>query len=180
MTWDFPPFVGYGPLLFGMRQQEALELLGQPEKVETLHAQMAHLIVPAVICAATIDLLRRSTLVSFADSASNNRRPALTFVDDQLRKIHLQDRRDSLVLRGVDIWDKNRAAVITGLARGEKVMLFSGGDYYFESLGRRITAPKFWKTNGSIGLYSREGLEEECASTQPYEYDPEEITGKEC
>lgn len=179
MSLDFRPFEGFGPLRFGMSSQEALERLGGPSQTRNLYESMAHLIDPKVIGKDTIGLLRRTVTISFADSPTNNGRPELSFVDDRLRMVHLQHKRDSLVVRDVDLWHKDRCAVIRSLAAGEDVVLFTGSDYYFESVGLRVTAPRFWKTSGSIGLYSREGLLEEFGRSAPYEYDPAEITGKE-
>ncbi|MCU0912888.1 MAG: hypothetical protein MUE98_16745 [Rhodobacteraceae bacterium] len=64
--------------------------------------------------------------MTFADSATNNRRPTLIFLDEKLAEIHLEQKDDSLVVRGLDLWQRDRVALVTGLARGEEVMLFSG------------------------------------------------------
>lgn len=179
MTWDFRPYDGYGPLRFGMSTRDAVDLLGTPSERMTEFDQLQHVLDQSLFGKEHISRLKRTVQLGWPDSATSNRRPAMVFLDGKLQDIHLQARNDSLVVHGINLWQRDRIGVITGLAAFEEVMLFSGADYYFESLGLRITAPKFWKQQGSIGLYSRDGFEAQMDNSQPYEYAPDEITGKE-
>lgn len=179
MSWEFVPFVGYGPIRFGISQSEAIELLGPPSKAANMLDTLDPYIDHDVLGPARIDRLKRSTFLSFADTESNSERPSLGFFDGALVDIHMQKLPDSLIASGVNLAGRNRVQIIVDLSQKEEVVLFSGSDYYFESIGVRITAPKFWKESGSISLYSKDGFENEMESSEPYEYAPEEITGKE-
>lgn len=126
-----------------------------------------------------LDLLKRTFTLSYSESTTVQQRPAVAFLDGRLHEVHLANKNVRLEVGGVELFQRNRIAVITSLARMEEVVLFSGSNYYFETIGVRVTAPKFWKTQGSIGLFSREGLEAEFEKLGPYEFAPDEITGKE-
>ncbi|MFV0679526.1 hypothetical protein [Ottowia sp.] len=182
MTWEFRPYEGYGPLSFGRTQAQAIALLGTPKAVinsyESLRPIM-DVVGDGYLSEHFIEVMQRQSTMQFADSASNNQRPELVFSGDELVGFCLQHRDDRLLVHGVNIWGKQRAAIIKALAGHERVMLFDGADYYFESVGLRITAPRFWQEKGSIGLYSRQGFDEAMDLAGPYEYTPDEITGKE-
>lgn len=179
MSWEFRAYEGYGPLSYGMTQAQVSERLGSPEAVINSYESMQHTLDPEVLGAHYIEVLKRQNTMRFSDSATNNQRPEAIFSVDELTAFFLTDKDDTLVINGVNVWDKDRVAVIRQLSRHERTMLFSGSDYYFESVGVRITAPRFWKKNGSVGLYSRKGFDEEMDLAGPYDYAPEEITGQE-
>lgn len=125
------------------------------------------------------DILKRTSVLSYNNSATIQQRPDMIFMDGKLCEVHIAKGSLKLEVCGIDLFQRNRVAVITSLARMEETVLFSGADYYFESIGVRITAPKFWKEQGSVGLYSRERLESQFYIAEPYEYSPDEISGKE-
>ncbi len=179
MAWEFRAYKGYGPLNYGMTQAQVVERLGTPQSVINSYESMQHALDPDVLGEHYLAVLKRQNTMSFSDSDRNNERPQAIFSGDELTAFFLQNKNDTLVINGVNVWDNDRIAVIRQLARHEKVVLFSGSDYYFESVGVRITAPKFWKKNGSVGLYSHKGFDEEMDLAGPYEYASDEITGQE-
>jgi hypothetical protein len=109
-----------------MTSADARRLLGPPEREQSQYDLLAPYSDPEVLGEAYLELLRRLRTMTFADSATNNRRPTLIFLDEKLAEIHLEQKDDSLVVRGLDLWQRDRVALVTGLARGEEVMLFSG------------------------------------------------------
>jgi len=179
MAWEFRAYEGYGPLNYGMTQAQVSELLGAPDAVINSYENMEHALDAEVLGEHYIEVLKTQNTMNFPDSATNNQRPQVIFSSDELTAFFLQQKDDSLIVNGVNVWDKDRISVIRQLAQIEQVVLFSGSDYYFESVGIRITAPKFWKKNGSISLYSRKGFDEEMDLAGPYEYASDEITGQE-
>lgn len=179
MNWTFEPYESYGPLRFGMTREQIVALQGEPETETSVFDSFGHLLDPAIFTEADFDEMRRTMILSWPDSETNGQRPEVTLFDGRLVDIHLVQSRDSLIVNGVDLWDRDRVRVILDLARFEEVMLYSGSDYYFESVGVRITAPRLWQSNGSISLMSKEGFDLEMNKSQPEEYAAGEITGRE-
>ncbi|MDO5613341.1 MAG: hypothetical protein Q4G14_08895 [Paracoccus sp. (in: a-proteobacteria)] len=179
MSWEFRAYRGYGPLTYGMTHEQVIQQLGTPESIVNSYESMQHALDPDVLGEHYIEVLKTQNTMSFSDSPTNNQRPEAIFSGDELTAFFLRDKNDTLVINGVNVWGSDRIAIIRQLAQRESTVLFSGSDYYFESIGVRITAPRFWKKNGSVGLYSRKGFDEEMDLAGPYEYAPGEITGQE-
>lgn len=179
MAWEFIAYRAYGPLTYGMTRDQVIQLLGTPESIVNSYENMQHVLDPDVLGEHYIEVLKNQNTMSFSDSETNNQRPEVIFSDLELTAFLLRNRSDTLFVNGVDIWGRDRIAVIQKLARRERIVLFSGSDYYFESVGVRVTAPKFWKKSGSVSLYSKKGFDEAMDLSGPYEYAPEEITGQE-
>lgn len=179
MTWEFQPFGSYGPLRFGMTRTQVVDLLGNPKEEYNSFRKLEPYLDQELHGPHYIDLLKRSTMLTFGDSDRNNQRPEVGFLDGRLDEIYLRAKTGVLFVNGVNVLGNDRPEIIVALAQKEKIMLFSGASYYFEDVGVRITAPKFWRKEGSISLYSREGFDKQMDLDGPYEYAPDEITGRE-
>ncbi|MGH1367759.1 MAG: hypothetical protein ACRBCL_04025 [Maritimibacter sp.] len=176
---DFTPFSHFGPLTFGMSIPEAIALLGPPESQQNRYDLLSMYLDEDVMGAAYVANLKRCEQLSWPDSATTNERPELGFVDGVMAEIHLQHKKDRLMIGGVNVFATNRAAVALDLAKNEEVMLMSGADYLFESIGVRMTVRSDWKSSGSVGLLSKFGMEMTFKLDEFFEYAPEEITGRE-
>lgn len=173
MTHVFVPYERYGPLVFGMSARQIAEVMGEPAWHKSVWELHGYLLDTSLYDRQYLRDFKRRMLMSWPDSETSNKRPGVGLFDGRLVDIHLAYRRDRMVIGGVDVLGADRVKVILDLARNEEVVLFSGADYYFESVGIRVTAPRRWKETGSISLFSKEGFELEMNNSHPVEYHPE-------
>lgn len=134
----FVPQVSYGDLRFDMTQAQVTEILGEPFGGDVLTERFPY----------DKDDLKYVKGVSqsyFEKLGDQHGQTELTFLDDKLVAIQVLDSKGPLEFRGIDLFAKDRKAVLEALFEIDKDLYDDGETFMFGELGLIVVKPQFWK-----------------------------------
>ncbi len=123
MSYPYLPSVSFGPLRFGMSPAEMQAHCGEPASFVS-----AAEIVP--VDRETARFVKHLRFMRFPDTLTSNAFPEVTFQQDRAVAFTLFDRRDPVMLDGINLFASDRAAVLAALAARESTY-YGNGEYFF-------------------------------------------------
>ena len=134
----FDPQKGYRDLRFGMSPDEVEEIVGSPKEIVNLWDEFEH-------DDEDIEFMRGRRSYVYEGYAPFHEHLELIFKNDRLVEIYLQDAKQPVMFGDLDLYQKDRMAVMTRLFELDKELYGIRSHAFFGNLGLRIAWAKQWK-----------------------------------
>ncbi len=148
MDWIIEPYVGVGPLKFGMSPEEVSEILGEAESTN-----------PSAPAFAGDPILEERFKNHFSEyrlfGNMKTAKPTIQYDNDKLESIDFHKSNSTLQINGLLLFKQTRKAILHELYLMDKEIRETTGGYLFMNLGISLSGPESYSSNPPIGVFAK-------------------------
>jgi hypothetical protein len=152
MHWNIVPYVGVGPLTFGMTQTEVAAILGPPEAVQ-----------PAMSAGASPALkkkYRNDVVEHRIGKGAETIKPSIEYNKGRLVSIELHDLIKGVAYNGINLFELPKPEATRRLTELSSHYAVDHEDLVFLDLGIALSNDESWEYAPSINIFAKGQFDE--------------------